>query len=1739
MKIIYQFIFAAILFFFCSVSFAQEKEKPVRFANGNFLTKSNIKNQTFKTEDISISFYESDYYVLVQFTSLPTAGIKQQLKIAGVQLISYLPDNAFLATIKKSFDFRRPKEFNISSINVVPPAYKIHRKVFEYLASENKEDLKAMAVTYYAGTNKAVVLAALRSLGAVILSEKMEAGSTILIQCNASVINAVASLPFVTSVSLQNLKDKPLNYNSRAAHGVSGLNAFNGKNLNGKGVTVGIGDNADISTHIDFAGRLINRCPSVPDNHGTHTSGTASGAGIIDIKNRGMAARSTIVSQYFSDIIFNTPAYITDYDMVVTNNSYHNSENGCVGAGEYNALSNYADNQIKNNDHVLHVFASGNDGDSTCAPYAHSFKTVRSGWQCAKNVLTVGALNANNYTITNFSCRGPVDDGRIKPEIIADGAAVISTKVNNNYGPNSGTSMSCPAVTGALALMYERYRQLHEGANPTSALMKAIVCNTAEDLGNTGPDYSYGFGMLNARRAVEAIDSNRFYNGTLTNGANTTHTITVPANTRQVKIMLYWADVPAVSNAAISLVNDLDLVVTDPASSLHRPLVLNASVATVNSPAVEGPDHLNNIEQVMIDNPAAGVYSIKINGYNVPIGSQDYVISYEIVKNSVVLEYPTGGETLVPGETENIRWNGYTNSPNAYTLEFSADNGTDWSTINNDVASNLRVYAWTVPSTVTKNALLRISKNGTSLSDESNFNFNVLGQPTLTLTNVCAGSVQLNWNGITGATSYDILQLTGDTMRVIANSTGLSHLLTGLDRNKTYWLAVTAKNGTSSGRRSLAVSVRPNTGACSLPYFNNDLRVDTIVEPQTARQFFLNAANATKPVTINIKNYGSTTVTGPFDVSFNYGSGTVTESINPTINAGSTYSYTFTGMYPVIAAGYLYNFKAWVTKLSDANHLNDTAYKTVKYINNAAITLPLIEDFESMDSATFMSNELAIGGNKFLDFFTNTTRGRARSFVNTGIAYNSKQALTLDQAPYSTSSTTDSAIFNFNLSQYASKQLRCSFLYQNHSQADAPGNRVWIRGSENSNWVEAYNLFLNQGEIGEWKKAIININDLLTTASPVQTVTPTFQLKLGQQGNTSVNTVSPQVDVDDGYTFDNVVLSEALDDVSMVTINAPDKKGCALSATNPVSIKIKNFNNITLNNVQVNYQINNGAIVSEIVPSIAPNQALDYTFAQTANLSAYINYSINVWVKYATDNYDTNDSILNYVVHSSPIITSYPYLQEFETDDGGFYTSGNHSTWQWGTPLKTVVNKAANGSKIWTTNLHGNYTDNETSYLNSPCFDLAGLNHPVLSFSHIFDVEFDYDFTWVEYTTDGITWKKLGLANSGTNWYDYPALNNWRVSKKKWHVASINIPVTNTTIRFRFVITSDGGVTAEGIGIDDVRIHEQATIAGSPAPLFPKEENGPWANNWISFNYGDSLIGPWYVVGEINSFGQDLGTVTIQPYVNHNPPVRNSGNQYYLDKSFVISSTIAPTSPVAVRLYVSDGQVNSLINASGCVTCGKPVDAYGLGVQNFSGDPRQVNGVLEDDYRDFQFIAPYKTIPHGIGYYAEFITNRFGEFWFSKGDMAPLSVSECPGSTVTYTASLTGTIYQWQVDDGTGYTNVTNGINYTGATSSSLQLINVPTSYTGNKYRCVVNGANGVEYTLRFKNVWTGATNTDWFTASNWFCGSVPDENTDVIIGPLLPNYPVLTANTAVRSLRAFSSSPTINAGVILTITAK
>ena len=172
----------------------------------------------------------------------------------------------------------------------------------------------------------------------------------------------------------------------------------------------------------------------------------------------------------------------------------------------------------------------------------------------------------------------------------------------------------------------------------------------------------------------------------------------------------------------------------------------------------------------------------------------------------------------------------------------------------------------------------------------------------------------------------------------------------------------------------------------------------------------------------------------------------------------------------------------------------------------------------------------------------------------------------------------------------------------------------------------------------------------------------------------------------------------------------------------------------------------------------------------------------------------------------------------------------------------------------------------------------------------------------------------------------------------------------------------------------------------------------------------------------------------------------------------------------------------------------------------------------------------------GTMYSLDIDVSGFSGFYIG-GNQA--NVSLCGGSTIAVPSNVNGTTYQWQVNTGAGFTNISNGGVYSGVTTKSLTLTNVPSSYYGYQYRAFVNGSSYSQvYTVKFTATWQGTVSNVWENTANWSCGILPDANTDVLINAGKANYPQVGANTSVRTLTiASGATATVKTGFNLTIT--
>ena len=795
----------AVLLWTHSLCAQENFQYTLQLKSGAFIPEKNISTEKLNAFNQKASRFAEKSFAIIQFENIPAENEKQILKQAGIELLEYIPGNAYTVTITGNADLIVLEQVKARALVELLPEQKMEpwlaKGIFPSWAVKIPGTIDVW-ISFPKSFTFETVSRELLQRNMDIISIQQKNYRIISLRISSQRIRELASLPYIEYVQPVPHGDQTLLHkvvpNGRA--NVLNSSLPGGRNLKGQGVVVGVGDNANPLRHIDFNNRIINRNAISGGSHGVHVIGIASGAGIINERFTGTAPKATIVSQYFSNILTYAPAYVQDYGMVITNNSYGDIVDDCTYHGVYDLPSRILDQQAFDMPELQHVFAAGNSGGNNCSPYPLGFRTVLGSYQSAKNVITVG--NTNDVTVINSSSsRGPVRDGRLKPEISAQGTAVASTWPVNSYAPNTGTSMASPAIAGGAALLYQRYRQLNSGANPQSGLVKALICNGGRDLGNTDPDFIFGFGWMNLLRSVDMMENSRYVFDSVANGNTKTTSITVPANTAQLKVMLYWNDPPASVLASQTLVNDLDLKVVNLVPDTVLPKILDTIPANVNNTATEGIDRINNIEQVVISNPSNGVYTAVVRGTSITQNPrQPYFLVYDIIPVSTVLTYPIGGERLAGGDSIYISWDSYGDPANTFFIEYSLDNGGSWITINSSVAANLRQLKWFLPAVQTEQALVRITRNSTGFISTSQA-FTIIGTSTVSLSAVqCEGYISINWTSVTNATDYEVMMLRGDEMISLGTTAATNYTISGLSKDTVYWVSVRAR---INGRRHI------------------------------------------------------------------------------------------------------------------------------------------------------------------------------------------------------------------------------------------------------------------------------------------------------------------------------------------------------------------------------------------------------------------------------------------------------------------------------------------------------------------------------------------------------------------------------------------------------------------------------------------------------------------------------------------------------------------------------------------------------------------------------------------------------------------------------------------------------------------------------------------------------------------------------------------------------------------------
>lgn len=624
-----------------------------------------------------------DRHVVIELNEIPDARSRADLARSGVHLLRYLGANAYFAKVT-GLDKAPAGGFeSIAAAYDIEPAWKLDPRILsgdlpphasfkaviengrivekssfdrqegstEDASHDELVDVAALIVLFHPDVDLATSgLNLLDQYGAMVRSTVVSINAAV-IWLDAALIDTLAAEDEVQWIEPP-LPPLRVNNNSNRAITQVDLVQAAPYNLTGSGITVLVYDGGYASaSHPDFGGRLTVRDNSGLSDHATHVAGTIGGDGSNSGGlYRGMAPGVIMQSYGFQydgsgtflytnpgDIESNYNQAINTYGAVIANNSIGTNvaSNGfpCSYEGDYGATSQLIDSIVRGSlgAPMRIVWANGNErGPGTCGTTYHTTAPPA----CAKNHITVGALNSNNDSMTTFSSWGPTDDGRLKPDVSGPGCqsnddyGVTSTIPGGLYGSYCGTSMASPTVCGIGALILQDFKVQFPGAPlPRNSTLKILLAHNAQDRGTTGPDYQYGYGSVRVKNTIDFLRSGSFAEEVIEQGENQVYQVYVAPQSSELKVTIAWDDPPGAVNTSPELVNDLDVVAISPSGGVtHYPWTLDPNNPA--SPAVRTqPDRRNNIEQVLVTGPQAGLWLIEVRGYSVPSGPQDYSIA--------------------------------------------------------------------------------------------------------------------------------------------------------------------------------------------------------------------------------------------------------------------------------------------------------------------------------------------------------------------------------------------------------------------------------------------------------------------------------------------------------------------------------------------------------------------------------------------------------------------------------------------------------------------------------------------------------------------------------------------------------------------------------------------------------------------------------------------------------------------------------------------------------------------------------------------------------------------------------------------------------------------------------------------------------------------------------------------------------------------------------------------------------
>jgi hypothetical protein len=600
---------------------------------------------------------------LVQFEDRLQPAWRAELRLHRTELLRYVPEDAFVARL----DGARLSELRalpfVRWVGPYRPDHKVHRALTAPAAGAGPMDV---AVLLSPAATAGETAATRQSFARLLQDSRHRFGGVLRGRLAAGQLRRLAessTVLWIEPAPRIKLFDE---VSSRIVGGDgAGRQTFTQQyGFDGSGVRVAVADSGlhvgeTNGMHPDLAGRVTAffQYGSLTDasdehSHGTHVAGIIAGNGATGeadelgfLYGLGVAPRAKIIAQRLFDGAGSyeaPPSFETlTRDAVqagadIGSNSWGDDTQGRydVSAAEFDALVRDADTITPGDQPYILEFSAGNAGPGP--------QTIGSP-AVAKNVIATGASQSSRadffiYTdgpdaMADFSSRGPCEDGRIKPDVVAPGTWIASLRsplgnddnawapISDNYLYQGGTSQAGPQVSGAAAVFVQYYRETYASGTPSPALVKAALINSAADMldaDGTGPtpNMDEGWGRVDLTGLILSSRMHQFLDQTerLVTGQTYEQPVYIAAENEPLVITLVYTDVPGFPATIPSLVNDLDLEVIAPDGRVFRGNQFANGESVPDAPAA---DNINNVEGVYLDVPPRGEYLVRVRARNV------------------------------------------------------------------------------------------------------------------------------------------------------------------------------------------------------------------------------------------------------------------------------------------------------------------------------------------------------------------------------------------------------------------------------------------------------------------------------------------------------------------------------------------------------------------------------------------------------------------------------------------------------------------------------------------------------------------------------------------------------------------------------------------------------------------------------------------------------------------------------------------------------------------------------------------------------------------------------------------------------------------------------------------------------------------------------------------------------------------------------------------------------------------